>query len=119
MPKVGGNIITLPQLMAQNSANTYVLRNKKGGASESVGLDYSAIKYQGNNNGPSIERGLSLQDIPNRLLASEQVSAFPLIQKFTAYGTPSDVKLPFSYHGDKTTITGGSYQKHKRSKKTC
>lgn len=112
-PKTGGNINvrSLPELMSQNVGNSYTLRNKKGGSDvpkpESIGLDYSTIKYQGNNNGDFIDRSITSQDVPNRLLASEQVSAMPLIQKFTAYGTPSDVRLPFSYFSNKVSVIGG------------
>lgn len=114
------NIKSLPELMTQNAGNSYTLRNKKGGFfdsshKETIGLDYSTIKYQGNNNGDYIDRSVTSQDIPNRLLASEQVSAMPLIQKYTAFGTPSDVRLPFSYFTNKISITGGA----KNCKKNC
>ena len=123
MLKSGGNmnIKSLPEVMSQNAGNSYTLRNKRGGFSDSspkeaVGLDYSTIKYQGNNNGDYIDRTVTSQDIPNRLLASEQVSALPLIQKYTAFGTPSDVMLPFSYFSNKVSITGGS-KKCKQNRK--
>jgi hypothetical protein len=101
MPKIGGNILTLPELMSQNSGNAYRIRNKIGGfnGKDIIGLDYSSIRHQANNNGEFIDRSVSSQNIPNNLLATEQISTFPLIQKFVAYGTPSDTKLPFSYHG--------------------
>lgn len=101
--------------MAQNVGNSYALRNKKGGffaaiPKETVGLSYSSIQFQGNNNGPEINRSVTSQDIPNRLLATEQVSALPLIQKTTTYGTPSDIVLPFSY----TSVKNGGGKKIKK-----
>ena len=111
----------LSDLMAQNAGNSYTLRNKKGGffasaiPKETIGLSYSSIQYQGNNNGAEIDRSIITQDIPNKLLATEQVSALPLLQKFTTYGTPSDTSLPFSYNSVKH-VGGKKTKKIKRRK---
>jgi hypothetical protein len=93
-------------LSAQNVGNSYTLRNKKGGfanPNESMGLSYNSIQYQGNNNGAGIEKSFSSQNIPNKILATEQVPHLPLLQKFINYGapTPTDTKLPFSYNSVK------------------
>lgn len=106
---------SLSELMAQNVGNSYVLRNKKGGfANPSIGLNYSNIPYQGTNNGGEIDRSFISQDISNRLLATETVSALPLLQKSTIYGTPSDVSQPFSYNNFKN---GGNKKKQNPLKK--
>lgn len=113
----GGEMKSMSEMMSQNAGTSYSIQNKRGGSKDGLGLSYNAIKTSGLPNGPSVNRDVASSSIPNELLAREQVSAMPLIQKFTAYGTPSDTKQAFSYSSERLTsapapsqATGGSWK---------
>lgn len=99
----GGSMRSLSDLMARNSGSSYSVKNKRGGASsDTVGLNYNAIKSSSSTTGPSVDRSPS--GVVDRLLATEQVPSLPLIQKFTQYGSPVDSKMTFTYSGDRVSV---------------
>jgi hypothetical protein len=108
----GGEMKSMSEMMSQNAGTSYSIQNKKGGSKDGLGLSYNAIKTSGLPNGAAVNRDVASSSIPNELLAREQVSAMPLIQKFTAYGTPSDTKQSFSYSSERLTAApaGGAWK---------
>ena len=115
----GGNLRSMSELMARNAGSSYSIKNKRGGA-DTVGLNYNAIRTANDAAGATVDR--SPNGIVDRLLATEQVPALPVIQKFTQYGSPLDTKMSFTYSGDRVSVAppkSGGKSKTSHAKKAA
>jgi hypothetical protein len=104
----GGSMKSMSEMMSQNANSSYALFNKKGGSKDGFGLNYDLIKSVGQPNGDTVDRSVASSEVPNRILANESYSGMPRISKFTAYGSPSDTKLPFAYSSQKVSVAAAN-----------
>jgi hypothetical protein len=103
----GGEIKHLKEYMNSSKDDAYLLRNKRGGSVDNLGLNYDSVRAQTSVVGDMINR--ADQSVQNQIAATEAVVSSPLMQKTINFGAVTEGQqtnpMGFTFQGK--SLTGG------------